>query len=94
MTIPHAWQVRFNQSGIDPVPRMDIPVDERLIETLETIPDFRRAYEPDGLGVPEFDGYGATARTLRGFIKAYHDLVGEIRDVVLPNPDLKPDSRV
>ena len=66
---------------------MDVPVDDRLIEALEAIPDFRRAYEPDGLAIAEFDGYGATARTLRGFIKAYHDLVGEIRDIVLPNPD-------
>ncbi len=93
MTIPHAWQVRFNKSGIDPLPRMDIPVEGRLIEALEAIPDFRRAYEPDGLAVPEFDGYGATVRTLRGFIKSYHDLIGEIRDIVLPNPDLKPDTR-
>jgi transaldolase len=93
LTIPHAWQVRFNNSGIDPVGRMDVPVDERLTEALEAIPDFRRAYEPDGLAVPEFDGFGATVRTLRGFIKAYHDLIGEVRDIVLPNPDLKPEAR-
>jgi transaldolase len=40
--------------------------------------------------VDEFDGYGATVRTLRGFIKSYHDLVGAVRDVVLPNPDVRP----
>ncbi len=88
MTIPHAWQVRFNKSGIDPAPRMDVPVDGRLIAALcDGIPDFRRAYEPDGLSVAEFDGYGATVRTLRAFIKSYHDLLGVIRDIVLPNPD-------
>ena len=32
------------------------------------LPDFRRAYEPDGLTVDEFDTFGATRRTLRGFI--------------------------
>ena len=94
LTIPHAWQVRFNQSGIDPAPRMDVPVDGRLVESLEAIADFRRAYEPNGLPVADFDGYGATVRTLRGFIKAYHDLVGEVRDIVLPNPDAKPAARV
>ena len=54
------------------------------------IPDFGRAYEPDGLTIDEFDGYGATVRTLRTFIGSYHDLVGAVRDIVLPNPDAKP----
>ena len=91
LTIPHAWQVRFNASGITPESRIDEPVDPALIrELLERIPDFGRAYEPDGLTVDEFDGYGPTVRTLRGFIKSYHDLVGAIRDVVLPDPDVVP----
>ena len=38
-------------------------------------PDFRRAYAHDGLSIDEFDGYGATTRTLRGFIASDHDLV-------------------
>jgi transaldolase len=91
LTIPHAWQVRFNGSGISPVARIDEPVDLGTIKELLTrIPDFGRAFEPDGLAVDEFDSYGATVRTLRGFIKSYHDLVGAIRDVVLPDPETKP----
>jgi len=90
LTIPYPWQVRFNASGIDPVARMHEPVDPALIAELsEKIPDFRRAYEPDGLSAAEFDTYGATVRTLRGFIKAYHDLQAAIRDIVLPNPDVR-----
>lgn len=90
LTIPSAWQKRFNASGIDPVERMDVPVDPAIIRELEErIPDFRRAYEPDGLTPAEFDTYGATARTLRQFVKAYHDLVATISDIVLPNPDVK-----
>jgi transaldolase len=90
LTIPHAWQVRFNASGIDPVPRMQEPVDPAIVAELsQKIPDFRRAYEPDGMAAAEFDTYGATARTLRGFIKAYHDLQAAIRDIVLPNPDVR-----
>ena len=27
MTMTHAWQVRFNESGINPSPRIDVPVD-------------------------------------------------------------------
>ena len=91
LTIPHAWQVRFNGSGISPVARIDEPVDLGTIKELLTrIPDFGRAFEPDGLAVDEFDSYGATVRTLRGFIKSLHDLVGAIRDVVLPDPETKP----
>ena len=91
MTMPHAWQVRFNESGIDPRPRFDVPVDPGLVADLAArIPDFVRAYEPDGLSIREFDTYGATVRTLRGFIRSYHDLLGAVRDVMLPDPDMRP----
>jgi transaldolase len=90
MTIPWSWQVRFNKSGIDPKPRMDVPVDPaHIAELTARIPDFSRAYEPDGLAASEFATYGATARTLRSFVAAYHDLIAVIRDIVLPNPDVK-----
>jgi transaldolase len=91
LTMPHAWQVRFNKSGIDLEERIQVPVDARIIDDLRRrVPDFVRAYEPDGLAIDEFVGYGATARTLRGFVAAYHDLQATVRDIMLPNPDLKP----
>ena len=90
LTLPHAWQVRFNTSGIVPTARMDVPVDPAMIDDLyERIPDFRRAYDPDGMIPAEFESFGASARTLRAFIKSYHDLQGAIRDLVLPDPDLR-----
>lgn len=90
LTLPHSWQVRFNASGIDPDDRIDEPVDPAIVtELLARIPDFERAYQPDGLTPDGFDSYGATVRTLRGFIKSYHDLIGAIRDVVLPDPDVR-----
>ena len=88
LTMPHAWQARFNASGITPKDRIDVPVDPTLIEELRSrIPDFERAYAPDGLAIDEFASYGATVRTLRGFIGSYHELIGAIRDVLLPDPD-------
>jgi transaldolase len=91
MTLPYAWQVRFNASGIAPQPRMDVPVDPHLVDDLyRRIPDFRRAYEPDGMTPDEFESFGASARTLRAFIKSYHDLQAAIRDLVLPDPDVRP----
>jgi transaldolase len=91
MTIPHAWQVRFNESGIDPVDRMDVPVDPAFIAELsDRFLDFRRAYEPDGLTLDAFASFGPSARTLRAFTSSYHELIGAIRDITLPNPDLVP----
>jgi transaldolase len=91
MTMTHQWQARFNASGITPEPRIDVPVEPAIVdELLARFPDFGRAYEPNGLTVEEFDRYGATVRTLRGFIASYHDLIGAVRDIVLPNPDKPP----
>ncbi len=69
---------------------MDRPVDPAILaELVQRIPDFGRAYEPDGLQPTEFDTYGATVRTLRGFIGSYHDLMAAVRDLMLPNPDVR-----
>lgn len=85
---PFGWQQRFNASGIEPLPRMDEPVDPRIVDTLyDTVPDFRRAYDPEGLTVEEFDTFGATRRTLRQFLAAVAELDAFVRDVVLPDPD-------
>ena len=59
-------------------------------ELLTRFPDFERAYEPDGLTVAEFEAFGPTARTLRAFIASYHELMSAVRDVMLPNPDVRP----
>ncbi len=90
LTMPHSWQVRFNGSGIEPLPRIDVPVDPAHVdELLARVPDFARAYDPAGLAPDEFTSFGAAARTLRSFIASYHDLQAAVRDIVLPNPDLR-----
>ena len=90
MTIPWDWQVKFNESGVKPVPKMQIPVDEQIVDALYSkIPDFRRSYDEAGMTVQEFDSYGPNVRTLRAFIEAWHSFVGMIREFMLPNPDMK-----
>ena len=59
-----------------------------VAELYERFPDFRRAYDPDGMSVDEFDSFGATVRTLRSFIASYQDLVATVRDFMLPDPDV------
>lgn len=90
LSIPYEWQVKFNASDIEVRERMSQPVDAKILaELYEKIPDFRRAYDEDGLSVEEFDTYGATVRTLRGFITSAHDLMAVVREFMLPNPDVK-----
>ena len=62
---PFGWQQKIQASGADAAPRMDIPVDPTILDALLQIPEFRRAYEPDGMTTEEFDEFGATRKTLR-----------------------------
>jgi len=90
LTIPHEWQVLFNNSKVEVKERMQNPVDAKIIaELYDLVPDFRRAYDEDGMSVDEFDLYGATARTLRGFCDHYHELLAIVRDSMIPSPDKK-----
>ena len=85
---PYAWQVRFNASEIQPIPRMNCPVDSKIVCQLEDkFLEFRRAYDENGLTLEEFDSYGPTRRTLRQFVAACSDLNSIVRDVMIPNPD-------
>jgi transaldolase len=90
MTLTPQWQARLGASDIALEPRMERPVDPRIIAELTSrIPDFGRAYEPQGLDPSAFDSFGATVRTLRAFIGSYHDLMAAMRDLMLPNPDAR-----
>jgi transaldolase len=85
---PFDWQVRLNASGIEPVARIDEPVAKDVVDTLyEKFPDFRRAYDPDGMTPGEFQDFGATRKTLRQFLAACAELEGLVRDVLLPDPE-------
>ena len=91
ITMPSVWQKRFNASDIEVKPRIDDPVDARIVAELSrAFPDFVRALEPDGLAPAEFDTFGPTVRTLRAFVASYHDLLHAVSDALLPNPDLRP----
>jgi transaldolase len=86
---PCEWQKRFNASDIEVKERMSRPVEARIVDTLYgKFAEFRKAYDVDGLPREQFDSYGATRRTLRAFCKALDDLVAQMRDVMMPNPDL------
>src|SRR5512133_3021928 len=63
VSLPYEWQLKVNASDIEVRERMSVTVDSRIVEEMyEKIPDFRRAYDENGLTVEEFDDYGATIR--------------------------------
>ncbi len=85
---PYSWQVRFNASDVQVRPRIDEPVDPKIVgELTKKFAEFRRASEENGMTVEEFDTFGATRRTLRQFVAACHDLDAIVRDFQIPNPD-------
>jgi transaldolase len=48
---------------------IDIPVDAEVIDRLTRIPEFVRAYEPNGMKPSEFITYGVVQKTLAQFIE-------------------------
>ena len=84
MTIPPMWIRRFVSSDITVENRMDTPVDPKLVAQLQKhFPDFTRAYEPDGMKPEEFEGYGATNRTLKQFLSGYDKMLGIVRSIMV-----------
>ena len=91
LTIPPAWQHSLNASGLPVEARLSEPVEAAILdELLDRSPEFRLAYESDGLAPHDLEAYGASRRTMRQFLAAYADLQVEVRDAILPDPDRKP----
>lgn len=86
---PYGWQVKINKAGITPnLNSINEPVDPKILAALKAnFPEFVKMYEPDGLKPEEFTNFGATLRTLRGFLQSVNDLEAFVRDVTVPNPD-------
>ena len=51
------------------VAHIDEPVDEEILRELLQMPEFRRAYEPDGMQPPEFITFGVMQKLLSQFME-------------------------
>ena len=80
---PFKWAKRINNSDYVAESRIDVPVDPKIIESLQRIEDFNRAYEEDGLSIEEFENFGPTRKTLRQFLGADCDLDALVRDFLI-----------
>jgi transaldolase len=84
---PFDWQLRINENELPVEARIDVPVDEQVVASLsEKLPDFLRAYEPDGMTAGEFEDFGPTRVTLRQFLEADAKLDALVRDILVPLP--------
>jgi transaldolase len=74
MSIHPAYQGPLMSHDFPLETRIDRPVREDVIERLQQLPDFIRAYEPDGMDASEFMTFGLTQRTLSQFAVAWKEL--------------------
>ena len=66
-TINTRVQDMILEADPEQVPGIDTPMDEAVIRQLQRIPEFVRAYEPDGMQPREFITYGVTQKLLSQF---------------------------
>ncbi len=67
MSIHPKIQDMLLQPGLPRETGIDAPVAPDVIQRLQTVPEFVRAYEPDGMSPEDFITYGVTQRTLSQF---------------------------
>jgi transaldolase len=79
MSIAPSWQEAFVKQDFSREERIGVPVPADIIERLSAIPEFIRAYEPDGMAPSEFVGFGATQRTLSQFAEVGWRLMENFR---------------
>jgi transaldolase len=79
MSIAPAFQEIFVKNDFPREERIDKPVPADAIERLSRMPEFVRAYEPDGMTPAEFVSFGATQRTLSQFCEVGWKLIESYR---------------
>ena len=79
MSIAPNVQAQLLEPGVPRECRIGNPVSADAIQRLRTIPDFVKAYEPEGMAPEEFLTYGLTQRTLTQFSEAGWNLLEGIK---------------
>lgn len=75
MSIAPAFQEPLMSDSLPCEERIDREVPADVIGRLMKLPEFVRAYEPDGMSPKEFVGFGATQRTLSQFAEVGWNLL-------------------
>ena len=67
LSIAPAFQGLLQSPDLPREERVDRAVEPAVLDRLRAMPEFRRAFEPDGMRPEEFISYGVTQRTLAQF---------------------------
>jgi transaldolase len=70
MSIAPAYQESFVTKDFPQEKHIEIPVPPDVLERLRQMPEFVRAYEPEGMTPSDFITFGPTQRTLSQFVEA------------------------
>jgi transaldolase len=79
MSIAPAPQEWFVSEDYPREERIDKEIALDVVERLSMMPEFVKAYEPDGMAPEDFISYGATQRTLCQYVEAGWKLMEEIK---------------
>jgi len=79
MSIAPPYQEKLLSPELPHEERIDLDVPKETIERLSQLPEFVRAYEPDGMKPSEFIAYGVTQRTLTQFHESGWKLLENFR---------------
>lgn len=82
-SIPYGWWKGYQTADIEPRLSLNEPMDESIMMDLNKFPDFKQAYDEDGMQPAEFVSYGASINTINQFIEGYEGLLKTIRDRML-----------
>ncbi len=79
VTLNYSTIEELNKMAPPIVPRMDTPTDPGVVEELRRkLPDFARAFDPDGLRVEEFADYGPVVHFANLFRAGWETLLAAI----------------
>jgi len=79
VSIAPAAQEWFLKDDLVREERIEKEIDSDIIERLMALPEFVKAFEPDGMAPNDFISYGATQRTLCQFVEAGWKLLENFR---------------
>ena len=83
-TMPYKWWKQFNTAAVAPEVTVADPLPEECLRGLyDLFPDFRMAYDEDGMKPTDFARYGASVHTLNQFLGGYHKLLELVRERML-----------
>jgi transaldolase len=79
MSVHPDIQAQLLQPGVDRDPGIERPVPADVVERLQGLPEFVKAFEPNGLAPRDFMTYGVTQRTLCQFIESGWKVLETVR---------------